>query len=63
MIEKKKKVLPIITLRMALGNLPVAAIGLPLVPNGNDMWVGERRSENFRYDTLDQLGVMFLWLY
>ena len=46
---------------MALGNLPVAANGLPLVPNGNDMWVGERRrSENFRYDTLDQLGVMVI---
>ena len=25
---------------MALGNLPVAANGLPLVPIGNDIWAG-----------------------
>ena len=32
-------VLPIINLLMALGNLPIAANGLPLVPTGNDMQV------------------------
>ena len=31
-------VLPIINLPMALGNLPIAANGLQLVPIGNDTW-------------------------
>ena len=29
---------PIINLPMTLGNLPIAAYGLPLVPIGNDIW-------------------------
>ena len=32
-------ILPIINLPMALGNLPTAATGLPLVPIGNDIQV------------------------
>ena len=31
-------VLPIINFPMALGNLPTAANGLPLVPIGNGIW-------------------------
>ena len=33
-------VLPIINLLMTLGNLPIAANGLPLVPIGNERWAG-----------------------
>ena len=34
-------VLPIINLPMTLGNLPIAANGLPLVPIGNDIWASD----------------------
>ena len=33
-------VLPIISLPMALGDLPIVANGLPLIPIDNDIWVG-----------------------
>ena len=33
---------------MALGNLPIAANGLPLVPIGNDMWESLIINESFR---------------
>ena len=36
-------ILPIINLPMTLGNLPIAANGLPLVPIGNDIWAGGGR--------------------
>ena len=34
----------IINLPMALGNLPIAANYLPLVPTGNDIWVRRLRT-------------------
>ena len=33
---------------MVLGNLPIAANGLPLVPIGNDMWESLIINESFR---------------
>ena len=33
-------VLPIISLPMALGDLPIVANGLPLIPIDNDIWAG-----------------------